>query len=320
MWFGFLRKIFFTAITVLVLSVISYLILLRDPLNQSDSGLWYGYWHYVRELFQGHLGVSYHTGEPLLRQILTIFPVTLSLCLAAMGVSLLLGIPLGLFALIQQENLLGKFLISLGTLSFAIPVFWLGLVWLAYASLNGWAVSAIGELHPVYDISTLTGVKILDIFWSDSLYKFEMMQNALQHLLLPTIILVIPATLEIMRLTHKQAGYVLAQNYVKVARARGWAPCKIWWNLVFRNTFPPLIPMIAHTFTLIFAFGMLIENIFSWGGIGRWLINALSIQDYHAISVGVMAIGLFVLLIDLLAGLIMLLLDPEQKKDWYNAA
>ena len=62
---------------------------------------------------------------------------------------------------------------------------------------------------------------------------------------------------------------------------------------------------------------MLVENVVSWGGIGRWMINALALQDYNAISAGVVAIGLFVLLIDLLARLLTTLLDPYQKKDWY---
>lgn len=318
MLLAFIRKTFLTLITLLILSVISHQILLREPLNQAEGELLASYCQYVQGLLQGNWGVSYSTGEPLAKQILAVFPATLSLCVAAMVISLLIGIPLGFFTVSQRNNLLGKLLISFGSLSLAVPVFWVAILFLAYASLNGWAIAAVGEIHPIYEVKLITGVTILDIFLSESPYKLKMMQSALQHLALPTLILAIPATLEIMRITYERAESVLKQNYVKVARIRGWSSWKVWLSLVLRNTIAPLIPAIAHTFTLIFAFGMLIENIVSWGGIGRWLINALAVQDYNAISAGVMAIGLFVLSVDLLAGLATTLLDPSQKKGWYD--
>lgn len=298
MFLALLRKLFFTMIILVVLSVISYSILLRDPLHPVDGGGVSGYVAYVQGLLQGHLGSGYH-GEPLREQILTVFPSTLLLCTSAMCLSLLAGIPLGFFAVTQRENLLGKLLISLGSLSLCVPVFWLAIICSAYAGENGWHISpmTLAEQAP------FVGGEMA--YW-------------VNELLLPTFILAIPATLEMMRVTHQRAEYVLTQNYVKVARARGWSPCQVWRDLVLRNTLPALVPMTAHTFTLIFAFGMLIENVVSWSGIGRWLIVALSEQDYQAISAAVVAIGVFVLFVDLLAGAFRTLLDPYQKKDWFD--
>ena len=318
MLFTLIKKLMMTLITLMILSFISYNILLRDPLNHfTDLSYFDAYVDYVNGLLQGDFGISYNSGEPLAKQILNVFPATISLCLSASFLSLLVGIPAGFFAAIQRKNLIGRFLVSLGSLSLAVPVFWSAIVMLAYASRNQWAISSVGELHPIYPVPSITGVKIIDIFLSQSPDKLKMMQSALHHLALPTLILALPATLEIMRITQQRTAYVLNQNYVKVARARGWSSLKIWRSLVLGNTLPPLIPLIARNITLIFAFGMLVENVVSWGGIGRWMINALALQDYNAISAGVVAIGLFVLLIDLLARLLTTLLDPYQKKDWY---
>ncbi|MCK3655932.1 peptide ABC transporter permease [Pasteurellaceae bacterium Macca] len=314
MWLAFIRKLFLTFIAFVILAFISYNILLRDPMNNLPLS---AFGHYLMQLLQGDLGIPYTTGEPLAWQIFSVFPATISLCLAASVISLLLGIPLGFLAAVERESLLGKLLISLSSLSLAIPVFWLAIILLAYASQNQWQIAAVGELHPIYAVKQITGVQLVDIFLSDSPYKLKMMQSALQHLALPTLILAIPAILEMMRITQQRASYVLKQNYVKIARTRGWSPMKIWRVHVLRNTLPSLIPMIAHNITLIFAFGMLIENVVSWGGIGRWMINALSEQDYSAISAGVMVIGLFVIALDLLSSLLTTLLDPHQKKDWY---
>lgn len=317
MLFAFIRKLFLTVITLMILSVISYHILQRDPLNNLQGNDVYAYFSYVQGLLQGDWGISHSTGEPLAKQILSVFPATISLCLSASLLSLIVGIPLGFFSATQQPSLLGKSLSMLGSLSLVIPVFWLAILLLAYASLNHWEISAVGEIHPIYAVKEQTGVVLIDILLSDSPYKLKMMQSALHHLILPTLILAIPATLEVMRMTEQRTCYVMKQNYVKVAKSRGWSPVKIWWHHIIRNTLPPLVPMIARNVTLIFAFGMLIENVVSWDGVGRWLINALALQDYHAISVGVVVIGLFVLSVDLLASLITTLLDPSQKKDWY---
>ncbi|WP_150538764.1 ABC transporter permease [Actinobacillus vicugnae] len=318
MLLALVRRLFLTLITLFILTLISYNILLRDPLNHFlDLQGVEAYVSYVSGLMQGDFGISYISGEVIADQILNVFPATISLCIAASVVSLVLGLPLGLFSAAFRDHFAGKALATLGSLSLAMPVFWLAIVVLYYASSNQWAIAAVGELHPIYEISSVTGFRLLDIFLADSPYKLKMMQSVLHHLALPALILSVPATLEVIRFTRQRAEYVMKQNYIKVAQTRGWSPFKIWRTHILHNTLPALIPMSARNFTLVFAFSMLIENVFSWGGIGLWLINALSAQDYNAISAGVVAIGLFVLLMDMLVSLITTILDPSQKKDWY---
>lgn len=314
MLISLLRRLFLTIIPLLILSMISYAILLRDPLNQLELNSLENYINYLNGLLHGDLGISYRTGEPLATQILAVFPATLSLCFSAMLFSLLLGIPLGFFSA-TQRNLLGKLLTSLGSLSLAVPMIWLALLVLYYASIEQWTFSTVGEINGIYQLERVTGFLLVDIFLSQSPYKMEMMQNALHHLVLPTLVLATPMTLEVMRLVQYRAEYVMKQNYVKVAQTRGWSPFKIWRNHIFGNTLPPLIPTLIRNLTLIFAFAMLIENVFSWGGVGRWLINALALQDYNAISAGVMAIGVFVLVIDLLARLVALVINVKIQDD-----
>lgn len=316
----FLRKIFLTLITLMFLSLISFHILRRDPLNHLTELGWFdAYTDYLSLLLKGDFGISFSSGEPLATQILQVFPATITLCLSALILSLIIGVPLGFFAATQQKNMIGRLLNAFGSLSLAVPVFWLALVLMYYASLNQWEISSMGEIHAIYPKQEVTGFLVLDIWLSDSPYKLKMMQSALHHLALPTLVLAVPATLEIMYITQARVVYVMKQNYIKIAKTRGWTPMRIWRTHIIRNTLPTLLPLIARTFILIFAFGMLIENIFSWGGIGRWLINALAIQDYNAISAGVVAIGVFVLLVDMVTGFVRVMLDPSDKKDWYGS-
>lgn len=318
MLLAFIRRVFLTLITLTILTLISYNILMRDPLNHFvDLQGVHAYVSYVRGLLTGDFGISYSNGEPIAQQILGVFPATISLCIAALLISIIIGIPLGFLSAIYREHVFGKVTATLGSFSLMVPVFWLAIVTLYYASVNHWAIAAVGERHPIYEISAQTGLRVLDVFLADLPYKIKIMQSMLHHLALPALTLAFPATLETIRCTRERAEYVMKQNYVKVAYTRGWSPFKIWRSHILHNTLPALIPMMARNLMFIFAFGMLVENIFSWGGVGFWLINALSAQDYNAISAGVMAIGLFVLAVDLLVSIITSLLDPYQKKDWY---
>lgn len=314
-----LRKLCLTGITFIVLSVISYHISLRNPMNGSLSeSEFQQYWQYMTELFQGHLGFSETTGNILIAQILAVFPATLSLCLSATLLSLIIGVSLGFVAAYWRNQLFGRFLIALGSLSLAVPVFWLALVLLYYSAVNQWQIASVGELNMIYEVKPITGFQLIDILLSDSPYKLKMIQSALHHLALPTLVLSLPAILEMMKATQERTTYVLNQNYVKASLMRGWSIFKLWRTQIFRNTIPALIPNIARNMILIFAFGLLIENIFSWPGIGRWMIKALELKDYNMISAGVMVIGIFVLLVDFITSFVIILLDPSRKKGWYD--
>ncbi|MBR0573225.1 MULTISPECIES: ABC transporter permease [Pasteurellaceae] len=318
MLFIFIRKLFWITVTVFILSIMSYSILLKDPLNLLiyDGGI-KSYFYYIVSLLRGDLDISYNSGEPLFNQILRVFPATLSLCFSVTLLSLLIGIPLGFLSAYNSNNLVGKSLSILGSLSLAFPVFWLAIILLYYSSINQWEIAAVGELNPIYEIPVVTNFKLVDIFLVDVPYKLKIAQSLLRHLALPTLILVIPAMLEVMRMTQEQAIYVMKKDYVKVARTKGWSGFKIWRMHIVCNVLPPIIPAIARNIILIFAFAMLVENVVSWGGIGYWLINAVSVQDYNAISAGIIVIGLFILTVDVLASFITTLLDPSNKKDWY---
>ena len=119
MLIALLRKFLLTLITLIILSMISYNILLRDPLNSLNGiGVMTGYFRYVASLLQADLGISYINGEPLTVQVLSVFPATITLCVSALLLSLLIGLPLGFWVAYIQKSTLGKVMTWLGSLSF----------------------------------------------------------------------------------------------------------------------------------------------------------------------------------------------------------
>lgn len=168
-----------------------------------------------------------------------------------------------------------------------------------------------------YEIKPITGFPTIDMWFVDVPYRTKIVQNVLQHLALPTLVLCILPTMEFIRIIQQRADYLLQQEYAKAAVTRGWSKWTILKRYVFRNTFPLLIPQLTRVFTLVLTQCMLVENVLGWPGIGRWLIDAVTQQDYNSISAGVVVIGVCIIIIDTLAKSLMFMLDPFNKKGWY---
>lgn len=315
----FLRRIILTLITLLILSLISYHILMRDPLNAilAKPHFYSGYFDYVQRLFYGDFGISYLDGQPLLGQILAVLPATIELCIFALFFAILFGLPLGFLGAFYSKQWFGKLTRFGSSFGISLPIFWIAPIVLYFAAIHQWEISAIGQYYPLYQINPITGFTAIDVWFGDFPYQLKIIQNVFQHLALPVLVLMIAPLMETIQQTQNQAEKVLKENYVKVAETRGWSKFKITRIILTRNTLPPLIPQFTRSFTMLLAMCMLIENIFSWPGIGQWLINAVEQQDYNAISAGMMIIGLLIIFINILSSLLMFILDPFNRKGLY---
>ncbi|CAM3733983.1 ABC transporter permease [Avibacterium endocarditidis] len=316
---SFFRHLILLVITLVILSIISYAVLMRDPLNEvlATPHFYSGYFFYVKNLLNGDLGISYNGGDSLSDLVLTVLPPTLELCFSAILLALLFGIPLGLIGAIYRKKFFGKIIRTLSVIGLSLPVFWLAPLLLYAAAIYGWEIAAIGQYNLLYEIQPITGFPIIDVWFIDEPYRIKVIQNVLQHLILPTLVLTIWPTMEIIRIVQERAGYLFEQPYIKISMTRGWSMCKILRTHILRNTLPLLVPQMTRLFTLVIAQCMLVEGTFGWSGIGHWLINAVAQQDYNSISAGIIVIGLCIIVVNLLVETLTFVLDPLNKKGWY---
>ncbi|MGC6406104.1 ABC transporter permease [Bisgaard Taxon 45] len=314
-----LRQVFLIILTLLILSLLSYMILIQDPLNEEliQPNLLQGYISHIARLLQGDFGITYNGGDSLNAIIQTVLPPTLELCLSAILLAVLFGIPLGLIGAMKSHTFLGKGIRTMSALGLSMPVFWIAPIALYFSAIHSWEISAIGQYNLLYAIKPITGFPIIDVWFMDEFYRTKVIQNVLQHLVLPTLVLTILPTMEITRIVQQRAEEVLTKNYIKMAITRGWSQNKILRKHVLRNTLPLLIPQSTRLFTLVLTQCMLVESTFGWPGIGRWLIDAVTQQDYNSISVGVIVIGLCIIIVDVLSESFAFILDPFNKKGWY---
>ena len=319
MLWSVIRHTLWVTLLLLVLSLLSFVILLRDPLNADlvTHNIYTSYFNYLSTLLHGDFGITYNGGKSLIDLILTVLPPTLELCFTALLLAFILGVPLGIISAVNSQHIFAKSLKSLSYVGLSIPIFWLAPILLYVAAVNHWEIASIGQYNLLYEIKPITGFPVIDVWFMDVPYRTKIVQNVLQHLALPTLVLCILPTMEIIRIIQQRAEYVLNQNFAKVATTRGWSKWKILHQYVFRNTFPLLVPLVPRVFTLVLTQCMLVETALGWPGIGRWLIDAVMQQDYNSISAGVVVIGVCIILIDTFIKALTFVLDPFKKKGWY---
>ena len=224
---------------------------------------------------------------------------------------------LSLYPFEMSGGMLQRVMIALALLGFSIPVFWLALLLTLFFSLTlGW-LPVSGRFDLLYEVKTVTGFAIIDAWLSDSPWRDEMIVSALRHMVLPVLTLAVAPTTEVIRLMRLSTIDVFEQNYIKAAATRGVSRFTILRRHVLHNALPPVIPRLGLQFSTMLTLAMITEMVFSWPGLGRWMINAIRQQDYAAISAGVMVIGALVITVNVISDIVGALANPLKHKEWY---
>ncbi|MEJ2762491.1 putrescine export ABC transporter permease SapB [Photobacterium sp. MCCC 1A19761] len=312
-----IRRLNLFLITMAILTLVGFSILRLDPnLQWNQQPFWSGWFIYLENLLAGNLGLNTN-GEPITQDVLAAFPATMELCFFAFVLSLLVGIPLGTWAGVKRGRLIDTSISSLALLGYSIPVFWLAvLLIMLFSQQLGWLPVA-GRYSLLYEIKPVTGVALIDVILSDKPYRTEALMDTIRHLILPTLVLAMAPTTEVIRLTRASVSEIMGQNFIKVAQTKGLSMFEIIRRHVMKNAIPPIIPKLGMQFSTMMTFAMLTESIFNWPGIGRWLLNAIAGQDYVAIQAGVIAVGSFILIANILSDLAGAIANPLVRKEWY---
>ncbi|ROP62320.1 cationic peptide transport system permease protein [Enterobacter sp. BIGb0383] len=313
-----LRRLLLLMITLFLLTFVGFSLSYFTPhAPLQGASLWNAWVFWFDGVLHWDFGVSSINGQSIAEQLKEVFPATMELCILAFGFALMVGIPVGMLAGIMRNKWQDTFISALALLGFSIPVFWLALLLTLFFSLNlGW-LPVSGRFDLLYQVKTVTGFALIDAWLSDSPWRHEMILSALRHMVLPVLTLAVAPTTEVIRLMRISTIDVYSQNYVKAAATRGVSRLTILRRHVLHNALPPVIPRLGLQFSTMLTLAMITEMVFSWPGLGRWLINAIRQQDYAAISAGVMVIGALVLIVNVISDLLGALANPLKHKEWY---
>ena len=153
MFFSAIRHVVWVTILLFILSVLSFIILMREPLNADivTNNIYSAYYHYLTSLLQGDLGITYNGGESLKDLIFTVLPPTLELCFTALLLACILGIPLGVLSAVYNQRVFSRTLQSISNVGLSIPIFWFAPILLYVAAIQSWEIAAIGQYNLLYD-------------------------------------------------------------------------------------------------------------------------------------------------------------------------
>lgn len=279
-----------------------------------DDNIFIQYWHYMSELFAGNWGVSFSSGVPLFEDIGLYLPASIELSAYALFLSFFIGLPLGFLAGLRHHKLTDYSLLSVSLLGYSIPVFWLALIMILVFSLQfGWFPLS-GRISLIIEIPSITGFILIDILLSDSVDKHAAFIDALRHLILPTLSIAVVTTTLILRITRRSVIKTLNSEFILAAYARGLTPRQVLMRHGVRNALIPILPLLAMQFPTLLTNAMIVESIFSWPGIGNWLIRAIYQQDYPAIRAGMLAVSVLVVIFTMSIDLIIRLIDPRRRR------
>jgi dipeptide transport system permease protein len=276
-----------------------------------DQPLWRQYADYVGGLLHGDLGRSLVSHEPVSHEFLALFPATAELALFALLLAIVFGMALGTGAALRRGSLLDQGVMGVATVGYSMPVFWWGLILIMFFSVGlGWTPVS-GRIAVEYDVQRVTGFMLIDAALHDEAGAWR---SALRHLLLPALVLGTSTTAVIARMTRSSLLEVLREDYMRSARARGLSPARVVLVHGLRNALIPVITVIGLKVGSLLAGAVLTETIFSWPGIGKWLIDAIARRDYPVVQAGILISACTFIAVNLLVDLLYGVVNPRIRK------
>lgn len=273
-----------------------------------DQPLLVQYGIYIGKVLQGDLGKSIITQESVLSEFAALFPATIELALCAILFALLIGIPAGILAAVKRNSLLDHGVMGVSLAGYSMPIFWWGLLLILLFSVQLDWTPVSGRIAVQYFIEPTTGFLLIDTLLSEEQGAFW---SAFTHLILPTIVLGTNPLAVIARMTRSAMLEVMGEDYIRTARAKGLNGLRVVAVHALRNALIPVVTVIGLQVGVLFTGAILTETIFSWPGVGKWLIEAIARRDYPVLQGGMLLLGVIVMAVNLLVDITYGIINPR---------
>ncbi|MBI3089047.1 MAG: ABC transporter permease [Candidatus Tectomicrobia bacterium] len=276
-----------------------------------DDPLLAQYGRYALKVLRGDFGLSLRTRAPVGEELWERFPATLELALVSMLWATAVGMLAGVLAALRRGGWFDLLSRAAAVTGVSMPVYWLGLLLLLIFSVwLGW-LPLSGRLSIGLEAPRVSGLLLVDTLLAGDRGAFL---DALRHLILPALALgSIPVAL-VARMTRASVLDVLHQDYVRTARAKGLPPRRVVGKHVLKNALIAITTVVGLQFGLLLSGAILTETIFSWPGMGRWLIQAVYERDFQVLQCGALVVATAFVLINLLVDLSYLAVDPRLRQ------
>ena len=248
-----------------------------------DQPLWKQYVTYVTNLAKGDLGVSFRTGEKVSKEIAARYPATMQLAFGSMLVALLVAFPLGIISAIYRNSWIDNVARFFALLGVSMPSFWFGPLLIIAFAIN----------HPWFPVSGR--------------------EEGLKSLVLPSVTMGLALAAILTRMIRISLADELGQLYVTTAIAKGVPRSKAIFRHALKNALIPVITILALQFGSLLTGAIITEQIFSWPGLGRLLIQSITTRDYPQVQASILVIALTYIMVNFVSDLLYGVVDPRIK-------
>lgn len=264
---------------------------------------------YLASAARGDMGRSWVSGAPVMDEILGVLPITLELITYAFVLAFLISVPLGMLCAVRPGGAADTATFSFSLFAGSQPEFWWGLLFIyVFFAVLGWAPPPLGRLDPgLAAPARVTGFILIDSLLAGN---WVTLRDGAHHLALPVLTKVFVLSGPIIKMVRGNMVRVLASDYMLHARASGLRPWTVA-GIALKNGLAPALTLLGILYGYILGSAVLIETVFSLGGIGQYAVRSVLAFDYPAIQAVVLVIAAISLLVYLMLDLLHAWLDPR---------
>ncbi|MCL1065421.1 ABC transporter permease subunit [Shewanella olleyana] len=272
---------------------------------------------YVTQRLSGNLGISVNSQQSVADELSAVLPASFELSLFAGCIAVFFGVPLGVIASLSASKTIQRSILAITLTGYSIPVFWLGLTLALWFGVHLEWLPISGQINLLYEIEPVTGFMLIDTLLSERPYAISAFKDALLHIILPAVTLAVLPFTVVIRITRQAMMTVMTQTYIRAAEARGLNTFRILIRHALPNALIPVLKAFGLMLGSFASYGILVEVIFSWPGVGLWLINGIYQRDYTVIQAGILSVSLLIIFLSIMIDLVHTTINPINRKELY---
>lgn len=278
--------------------------------NGLNAPIYIQYFNFIKGAVTGDFGTSYYSKTPVIKEILSRFPATIELAVAAIILASLFGTLIGVVSAVKKNSILDHSGMLLALIGVSMPIFWLGIMLIILFAGFLHVLPSSGRIDPLLQPTGGTGLYLIDTLVSGNIEAFV---DAVKHLLLPAVALGMYSMAIIARITRSSMLETLNQDYIRTARAKGVKESKVIFHHALRNAMIPITTVIGLQLGSLLGGAVLTETVFSWPGIGHYTVECILKSDFPVVQGVVLLVACIYVLINLIVDIIYAFLDPRIK-------
>jgi ABC-type dipeptide/oligopeptide/nickel transport system permease component len=285
---------------------------LREKMGLNDP-LYVQYARYLKGLLQGDLGKSLYSQQPVIKDLYRYFPATLELTLFSMILTVIIGIPFGIISAHKRDKLPDQLTRFMALTGVAMPSFWLGIILLLVFYLHWGLLPGSGRL----DVGVTPPPMVTGMYTVDAIIagQWTVFFSALIHLILPGVTQAAVTIGMITRMTRSSMLEVMRNDFIRTAYAKGASDNRVLYGHALQNGLMPVLTLIGMAFGHSLGGSVLVESVFSWPGLGKYAVNAITYLDFSAVIGVTLLIALLFITVNLIVDILYFVIDPRLKYD-----